>query len=143
MKRLFCGAVLAFAISVPELLAQANDGNLLGAVTDATGAAIPNANVQLENSATGVKASAKTDFAGLYRFNNVLIGNYNVTFSVEGFRTTQLRNVTIELNKNTTANVVLEPGTVVSQVEVTEAFALIDTTTARRRAVAPQQQEGW
>jgi hypothetical protein len=131
MKRLFGGALLAFAIAVPELLAQANDGNLVGTVSDASGGAIANVNVQLENSATGVKASGKTDFAGLYRFNNVLIGNYNVTFSVEGFRTTQLKNVTIELNKNTTANVVLEPGTVVSQVEVTEAFALIDTTTAQ------------
>ena len=130
MKGIFCG-VLAFLIMVPEILGQANDGNLLGTVTDASGAAIPNANVQLEDTATGVKAAAKTDFAGLYRFNNVLIGNYTATVSADGFRPTLLKNVTIELNKNTTANVVLETGNVVTKVEVTEAFALIDTTTAQ------------
>jgi hypothetical protein len=130
MKGIFCG-VLAFLIMVPEILGQANDGNLLGTVTDASGAAIPNANVQLENTATGVKAAAKTDFTGLYRFNNVLIGNYTATVSADGFRSTLLKNVTIELNKNTTANVVLATGNVVTQVEVTEAFALIDTTTAQ------------
>jgi hypothetical protein len=131
MNRVFCSSLLAFLLAAPDVLAQTNDGNLLGTVSDATGAAVPGAGVELENTATGVKASAKTDAAGLYRFNNVLIGNYTVTVSATGFTTASLRNVSIELNKNTTANVTLQVGSVSSTVEVSEAATLIDTTTAQ------------
>ena len=40
---------------------QAIDGSLVGTVVDASGAAVPNVMVALENMATGVKASTKTN----------------------------------------------------------------------------------
>ena len=49
-------------------LAQATDGNLVGTITDPSGAVIPNASIQLLNAETGVSFTAKADDSGNYRF---------------------------------------------------------------------------
>ena len=51
MKKIFLYSLLGIVLAAPVILAQTNDGNLVGTVADASGAAIPNANVQLENTA--------------------------------------------------------------------------------------------
>jgi len=76
-------------LAVASAFGQASDGNITGTVLDASGAAIPNATVQLENAATGVKLSTKTDASGSYRFGNVLIGRYSITVSNSGFTTSR------------------------------------------------------
>ena len=85
----------------------------------------------MENVATGIKATSKTDETGLYRFNNVLIGTYSITVAAPGFAGASLKNVIVELNKATTANITLQVGNVTTTVNVTEAATLIDTTTAQ------------
>jgi hypothetical protein len=124
---LFLGALL----SVSNCFGQAADGNIVGAVLDPSGSAVPGASVELENAATGVKASTLTDGSGLYRFNNVLIGTYTVHVSAPGFAGASLKNLIIELNKTATANITLQVGNVTATVDVTEASQLIDTTTAQ------------
>lgn len=109
-------------------LAQIQDGNLVGTIVDATGAAIPNAAIEAENVATGVKAAAIADAAGFYRFNNLLVGTYLVRVSVSGMAPVA-RTVEVELNKTATANLKLSVGGVTQEITVTEAPALIDTTT--------------
>jgi len=53
-------AVLALlGFSLPAF-GQASDGNLVGPISDATGAAVPNANVTIKNLATGIQAVTKT-----------------------------------------------------------------------------------
>ena len=107
------------------------DGNLIGTVSDQTGAAIPNADLEIANAATGVKLGTPTNGVGQYRFNNLLPGRYHLRVAAPGFNITTLQNILVELNKTTTANVTLQLGTVATQVEVQEAGALIDTTTAQ------------
>ncbi|MBM3787041.1 MAG: TonB-dependent receptor [Acidobacteria bacterium] len=106
------------------------DGNLIGVVTDASGALMARASVSLENLDTGVKTATATNDAGAYRFNNVLAGNYRLTTSMTGFTTSTTNNVRLESNKTTAINVRLEVGAVTTAVEVVEATAAIDTTTA-------------
>ena len=65
---MFATALFAIAIAFPALLpAQAVSGDLVGIVTDATGAAIANATIIATNDATGVKTTAVTDSSGAYR----------------------------------------------------------------------------
>src|SRR4051794_23554659 len=104
----FLAVLVLVCLAITASFGQVSDGNIVGTVLDASGAAVPNANVTLENVATGVKSSGKTDDNGLYRFNNVLIGRYTVTIGAPGFSTTSLRDIGVELNKTTTANAKLE-----------------------------------
>jgi len=123
-------ALLLLAFAIPAY-PQASDGNLVGNVLDQSGAAIPSATVEVENMATGVKQTTKTNSEGQYRFNNLPVGRYKITASVSGFTTTSLQNHAIELNVTSTANLTMAVGTVATTVEVLEATAAIDTTTAR------------
>lgn len=121
---------LFVVLTVALLPGQATDGNLVGIILDATGAGIPNAELRLVSPATGLTLSAKSDASGAYRFNNVPPGRYTLNGQAGGFGRTALQNITVDLNKTTSANLVLQVGSVATSLEVTEAAALIDTTTA-------------
>src|SRR5437867_10518542 len=94
--------VVVFALGALCLFGQATDSNLVGVVIDASGAAVQNATVEIQNVATGVKFTTKPGADGQYRFNNVPIGQYNVTANAAGFAASTLRGVSLELNKTAT-----------------------------------------
>ena len=58
-------------LSVAPLSAQSVSSAVLGAATDPTGAAIPDAAVTLTNRNTGISQHATTDSAGNYSFPSV------------------------------------------------------------------------
>ncbi len=115
----------------PAAFGQASDGAVTGTVSDGTGAAVPNAMVELENLATGVKHTTTTNQGGVYRFNNVPIGQYRVSTAISGFMPTKIENVPVELNKTASVNITLQIASLSSTVEVISAPAPIDTTTAQ------------
>lgn len=131
MKTLLSSVLALTLLGASALFGQTTDGNIVGTVLDSTGAGIPNASVELTNQATAVKATSKTDSTGAYRFGNVLIGLYTVSVNAQGFAPAALKDVRVDLNITATANISLQLGSVTTQVEVTEAAALLDTTTAQ------------
>jgi hypothetical protein len=80
---------------------------------------------------TAVKRQATTDATGGYRFANALPGRYEVSAAAKGFVTQAMKNVAVDLNKTITSNLTLQVGEVSTTVEVTEAAAAIDTSTAQ------------
>jgi hypothetical protein len=131
MRQQTCALILGVLLACSSLFGQASDGNITGAVLDASGAAVPNATIQLQNVDTGVKLNTKTDTNGTYRFGNVAIGRYGLTVSASGFTTASIKDLLVELNKTATANVTVQVGSVSTAVDVTEAATTIDTTTAQ------------
>lgn len=119
---------------------QATDSNLIGTVSDVTGAVVPNAKVDLTNEATGVKFTSTTDANGQYRFNNMAVGRYDLAVTAAGFAAQTVKAIDLQLNKNATTNVTLQVGTVSSTVDVSEAAATIDTTTAQLQSTFESHQ---
>src|SRR5689334_7841396 len=66
--------------------AQTNVGRISGAVTDTSGAVIPDALVKITNDATGVVRTSNTDDSGFYVVTNLLPGNYTVSVEKQGFK---------------------------------------------------------
>jgi hypothetical protein len=66
------------------LLAQSITGRISGAVTDASGAAVPGVTVKITNEATQQSRSAATDPNGFYVATNLPVGNYTVTVEHQG-----------------------------------------------------------
>ena len=122
--------LFAVVLKTPAF-AQGTDAALVGTVTDPTGAAVSNANVNLQNEETGVRFTTTSGDNGQYRFNNIPVGHYDVTANATGFTRASLKNINLELNKTATANLVVQVGAVTTTVEVSEAGAAIDTTTAQ------------
>lgn len=118
-------------LSTGNLFAQATDSVLVGTITDTSGAAVPSANITAANKETGVKYSTTTNATGEYRLNNIPVGTYNVTAAKTGFTAATMADVQLQLNHTSSVNLTLEVGTVSTTVEVAEAAALIDTSTAQ------------
>lgn len=123
------GAMIA--IGPVPLQAQSVNGDLVGTVFDATGAGVPNATVTATNTATNIKRTATTNGAGEYRFGNLPAGSYDISATAASFATATLKNVAVQLNQASTANLTMQVGSVATTVEVAEAAAVIDTTTAQ------------
>jgi hypothetical protein len=131
MKKLVVTVLFALLGLGALAYGQTIDANLVGTVLDASGATVPNANIEIQHVATGTKATTKTNADGQYRFNNIPIGFYNVTATAAGFATSTLKNVDIQLSKTSTANITLQVGSVATSVDVAEVGAVIDTTTSQ------------
>ena len=79
--------ILGALLSGPVLLlAQVDTGSLAGTVTDATGAAIPDADLVLREEATGVTSRLKAGGDGSFNFSPLKLGTYTLTVSHEGFK---------------------------------------------------------
>jgi hypothetical protein len=123
--------VLAVAGLTPSVFAQATDGIILGTVSDATNAVVPNAAVTATNKATNVKYTATTNSVGEYRINNVPVGSYDLDVTASGMTPQKLANVQVELNRTSTLNVTLQVASVSADVVVREAPPLLDSSTSQ------------
>jgi hypothetical protein len=99
---------VAFLISVP-LRAQDSGARLSGAITDSSGAGVPNARVAIKHLATGLSAETQADSAGHYSLPNLTPGDYELSATAEGFSATVAR-VTITADSEQTMNVTLRAG---------------------------------
>ncbi len=131
MKFGLLALVLCVWVVSSTLSGQAISGDVVGTVTDASGAAVPNVTVTATNDGTSVKASVTSNSSGEYRFTNLLAGTYTISATATGFGTTSLKNVAVVLNETATQNITLQVGQVATSVEVQEAGVTIDTTTAQ------------
>ena len=99
--------------------AQVVGATLSGTVTDASGAAVPNAQVSIKNTATAVTRGVTADSVGFYTAPNLLPGNYSVTFSSSGFSTEVRNGITLTVGAQQVLNASLRVGQVSQQVTVT------------------------
>ena len=120
-------AVLLVAWSAP-LFAQRTTGNLTGIVKDPSGAALPGVTVAVSGPNIVGTQSATTNDEGLYRLANLPPGEYQVTFTLSGFKSLTRRAVRVSVGAGIEENVVLEVGQREEMVEVTAEAAVVDTT---------------
>jgi protocatechuate 3,4-dioxygenase beta subunit len=74
-------------LALPNLVyGQGANATLLGTVSDASGAVVPNASVQVTNVDTGVGQTVKTDSQGRYTVVDLIPGNYEVQHRPQVFR---------------------------------------------------------
>ena len=81
---MFLGAILLSAVAMN---AQLTTADVVGTVTDTTGAVVPNANVTLTNQRTNETRNTQSDGGGQYAFTLLLPGNYSVRIEAQGFKT--------------------------------------------------------
>ena len=74
---LITGLVLAFSVCV---IAQVTTADVLGRVTDTSGAVLPGVMVVIENLDTGATRSALSSETGDYVFNLLPVGRYGARF---------------------------------------------------------------
>jgi len=104
---------------------------LLGTVTDNTGAAVPNAQVQILESATGIQHAGVTNESGNFTFPNLTPGNYTVTAESQGLQEGDTHQCRRSGEPTTTrVDLALEPGSINETIEVTAAPPFMQTDRA-------------
>src|SRR5947208_9290852 len=129
-----------FLFALPPAWAQTTFGTVVGAVTDATSAVIPQAQVTLTSLGTSEKRGATTDAGGDYQFVNVLPGNYRIDVEKEGFKHFAREPVVVEVQQSTRIDVSMVLGQVTQTIEVTAPTPLLHTTTGDLGQVIAQRQ---
>jgi len=123
-------AVTAFVFSLcftlPVIAQTSGNGNIVGTVTDPSGAAVPNATVVVTNTDTGVSRTLTTNGDGLYAANFLLPGHYEVVASAASFGKSDHKNLTLTVGQILTVDAALPAGSVSAAVEVTAAAPIID-----------------
>src|ERR1700680_4100157 len=120
---------ISLVVSLP-LRAQVAGGTLSGTITDASGAVVPSAEVEIKNSATGITKTVTTSTEGFYTAPNLLPGNYEVAVSAPGFNTAIKNGIVINVGSQPVFNLVLEVGVVVNRVEVSTDAPTVQLTSS-------------
>jgi len=101
-----------------SLIPQGDTGQLTGTVIDSNGAAIPNATVKLISQSTSQTRELITKDSGDFAFTLLSPGHYKLEVTANGFRTTQVDDVRINITQTTTITIQLDPATVAGVVTI-------------------------
>jgi Carboxypeptidase regulatory-like domain/TonB dependent receptor len=133
MNKRLCHVAMAslFCLSTPStLFGQAVYGNIVGTVTDSTGAAVPNAKVTVRDVGKGVTFSSVTNEAGNYSQTHLIVGTYEVRVEAPGFATFAQQDVGVEVDATVQVNAHLQVGNVGEVINVTADAPLLKTEKA-------------
>ena len=134
-RRWFLAAFLVLLSLVgwmsPAVMAQQANATINGVVADPTGAAIPNAQVELTNVATSVVRTTTTNSGGAYAFPSVVPGVYSMQASATGFAAMRQQSITLEVSQTATYDFQLTVGSAQQNVTVNAAEgAALETATS-------------
>jgi hypothetical protein len=100
-------------------------GTIVGAVTDQSGAVVPNVTITVLNKDTGISRTLTANSEGLYSAPALASGKYEVRAEMQGFRTV-VRDADVQTGGTTSVNLVLPVGSTQEQVTVEAASAQIN-----------------
>src|SRR5713226_288392 len=125
---------------VAHATAQTTSTEVLGTVTDSSGAVIPAAKVTLLRVGTGERRYEATDSSGNYSFPLIEIGDYTVSISMEGFKSQVKTGIHVEYQQKARVNVQLEVGATTDRVEVIATGVELKTDDAALGATVEQKR---
>jgi hypothetical protein len=99
-------------------MAQIVYGQIIGTVTDATGAAIPNATVIVTDVSKGTSVSLTSNSSGEFLVQHLVPDTYDVKVSAAGFKGYQTKGLLIHADDSASINAILPVGTSDQVVEV-------------------------
>ena len=128
--RLICAMLCLVLCSAGTGWSQAVNATLLGTVTDASGAVVPNAKVTVTETQTGISHGTGTNASGNWNVPNLPPGMYAVSVEAPGFKKETRRDLQVDVDTTTRADVQLVPGNISETVEVSGQAAVLQTDSA-------------
>ncbi len=132
MKGLKVSRLLAMLVLLSAsvfVLAQSDNGNIQGTITDSTGAVVSGATIDVTSHATGQTVNAISGGAGDYAVNALKPGQYQVQVKAPNFASVT-QNVTLQIGQTLPLNFALKTGAVTENVVVTTEAPLVATQTS-------------
>ncbi len=123
-------AFVACVLVADHAVAQTTTtAGIRGTVTDSSGAAVSGVTATITGPALLVpQLTTTTDSVGLYKFVDLPIGTYRVTYQVSGFQQLVRENIVLTAGFTATIDVALKIGNVNESVTVKAESPIVDTT---------------
>ncbi len=128
---LFFASAGLFAQSVSQIA---------GTVRDASGLAVPGAEVTATKTDTGVARTTTTSADGTYVLPSLPVGPYRIDIRKQGFSAYLQNGVVLQVDTAPTIDAVLKVGAVSEQIQVEAAAAMVETRSTAVGQVVNQQQ---
>ena len=127
MRRILVFVALLSSLGSP-LLAQRTTGGIAGTVKDSTGSVLPGVVVGVSGPNIVGTQTATTNAEGYYRFITLPPGEYEVSYSLSGFKTVTRHSLRVGLGVTIEQNASLEITQKQETVEVVAEAPVVDTT---------------
>ena len=129
--RLLSGAVLALLCAVSVFGQASQTGGITGVISDAGGALVTGATVEVINESTGKsERTATTGSDGGYSFTLLKPGNYRLEITAPNFKKAVVSAVQVRIGESTRQDVTLEAGRIEETVNVEASASLINPSSA-------------
>ncbi|MEW6735472.1 MAG: carboxypeptidase regulatory-like domain-containing protein [Acidobacteriota bacterium] len=122
--------ILLLAVMSVDAPAQSVTSGLSGTVMDEQQAVIPGATVTVRNQETNATRSTVTDSEGRFRLSNLPVGTYEMIVEQKDFARYIRSPITLTLNQQASADVVLQPVATQEVVTVSADVELINKSNA-------------
>ena len=124
--------VAVFALCAQSLFAQLRIvGSISGTVQDPTGAVVPNAQVVLKDTKTGITKETTTSGGGAFLFPDLASGVYEIIVTMAGFQRSLIPNVSVSTSHTTDIRVGLEVGQPTETITVVEGATQVLETSSQ------------
>ena len=126
-------AIVGMAAAVEPARGQVTTADVIGRVTDSSGAALPGATVTLLNTGTNATRDLVTDADGRFRGLLLPLGTYRLTVVLTGFSTYTQEGIELAVGQTANIPIVLQLSSVQEQITVTSDSPVVETTPKRAR----------
>jgi Carboxypeptidase regulatory-like domain/TonB dependent receptor len=116
-----------------------SSGDIRGTVTDPSGDLLPKVTVTVIETEKGLRRTAETNETGQYQVTGLQPGTYDVSTELSGFEGALRKGVVVTIGQTTFADFQLNVSGVRSEVVVTDAAPVIDTTAAQQANTIEQK----
>ena len=118
--------------SLPYLYGQNDAGRIVGNVTDASGAAVPNASITAVDEKTGSERKVVADGAGYFILPNLSVfTTYKITAQANGFAKWEASGVPLSVGQERTLAVKMQPASLTTAVTVSGGeLTVLETSSA-------------
>lgn len=107
---------------------QVTTAALHGVVTDPAGAVIPNADVAVQNTSTGITTKTRSDNSGYFKIAQLQNGGpYTVTVTSQGFASFVAKGIQLNVNDDREVDAKLSVGGTAQTVEVSVSSVQVET----------------
>jgi hypothetical protein len=124
---LFAVVFLSVFSLIPTAFGQQVTAAITGRVTDASGAAVPAANVAATDKDRGTEWPTTSNGEGVFNLPRLPIGNYSLKVTHAGFQAAVVPSITLDMNQVARIDVPLQVGAVTQTVDVTSSAPLLQT----------------
>ncbi len=145
-SRILLLSFLSMALSLAPLMQRISYGqaveataNLVGQVTDETGAVIPGVDLTLTNQDTNIAVNGQANAVGYYRFSFPRPATYTLTAQLTGFTINAVENIAFQVNQTADINISLSPSAVQKTVTGSASSAVLSTQTSELGEVVSEK----